>query len=223
MKIILQLLSTIILLSITLLYANSNIYNVKEDKPDVGQVLDRLNFSNILDEEIEKIKQDKVKEDLLAKREEIKRENRPKVSRSVPLANTSMKTYMDYRKITNKSSVQYKLQQRDDVWTDEEGFRRLGDKFMVACGTYYGQAGTELQIVLENGTVFDAIMGDVKANAHTDSQNRQHAKDGSVVEFLVSTKDLDSTIRKMGDCSYSSVNNFKGNIVDIIILYDDEE
>lgn len=135
---------------------------------------------------------------------------------SVPKTNTSMKTYMDYRKITDKSSKQYKLQQRDDVYTDSEGFRKIEDSFLVAVGSYYGSVGDELQIELSNGTVFKAIIGDVKADIHTDSTNRQHKIDHSVVEFIVDTSKLPIMIKKMGDCSYSDKYNLKGDIVNII-------
>ena len=61
-----------------------------------------------------------------------------------------MKTYMDYRTITDKSSKQYKLQQDNNVYTDDEGFRKIEDKFIVAVGTYYGTVGTELLIELSS-------------------------------------------------------------------------
>ena len=155
--------------------------------------------------------------------QDLKETSRAIVSRggtrkSVPNGNTSMKTYMDYRTITDKSSKQYKLQQDNNVYTDDEGFRKIEDKFIVAVGTYYGTVGTELLIELSSGTVFEAIIGDLKADKHTDKTNRQHKIDGSVVEFIVDTKKLHPMVRKMGDCSYSKLHNFKGNVVNITVL-----
>lgn len=155
--------------------------------------------------------------------QDLKETSRAIVSRggtrkSVPNGNTSMKTYMDYRTITDKSSKQYKLQQDNNVYTDGEGFRKIEDKFIVAVGTYYGTVGTELLIELSSGTVFEAIIGDLKADKHTDKTNRQHKIDGSVVEFIVDTKKLHPMVRKMGDCSYSKLHNFKGNVVNITVL-----
>jgi hypothetical protein len=139
--------------------------------------------------------------------------------REVPKTNTSMKSYMDYKAITNKSSEQYKLQQRGDIYTDNEGFRRIGDKFVVAVGTYFGtNVGQEVEIKLSSGNTFKAIIGDIKADIHTDSQNIQHNVDGSVVEFLVNQSKLEKTIKAMGDCSYSKVNDFKGDVVGIMVL-----
>lgn len=169
----------------------------------------------LADKEIERIQEEKAKQELEKQREREKN----KVSRSVPNGNTSMKSYMDYRKITSKSSAQYQLQQRDDVYTDEEGFRKLDDKYIIAVGTHYSDTvGDLLRIKLSEGNTFEAVVGDIKNNSHTDSTNRQHKVDGSVVEFIVDTKNMDKLCKKMGDMSYSSNNNLMGDIVSIEIL-----
>lgn len=94
---------------------------------------------------------------------------------------------------------------------------------MVAVGTFYSkEVGQELIIELDNGTTFEAIVSDIKDDKHTDSTNRQHKVDKSVIEFIVDTKKLDSTIKKMGDCSYSTLNQFQGNVSNIIVLPKDE-
>ena len=134
-------------------------------------------------------------------------------TRSIPNRDTSMKTYMSYKAITAKNTVQWQLQQRDDVYTDSEGFRRIGDDFMVAVGSYYGQVGDKLHITLDNGE-FTAVIADQKKNIHTDSENKYHISDGSVLEFLIGDGLL-PIIKKMGDCSYSSENNFRGNVISI--------
>lgn len=221
MKNLLQLIVAIILLSITTLYANATTYN-KNESADNKSVIDDFSVSKLVEEEIKAIEQDKIEEETATKRERAIKISRG-ISRSVPKGNTSMKSYMNYKTITNKSSEQYKLQNRDDVWTDEEGFRRIEDKFMVAVGTFYSkEVGQELIIELDNGTTFDAIVGDIKDDKHTDSTNRQHKVDKSVIEFVVDTKKLDSTIRKTGNCSYSTLNQFQGNISNIIVLPKDE-
>lgn len=126
----------------------------------------------------------------------------------------SNKTYMDYRAITSKSSPQYKLQQDPNVYTDELGLRRLGDSYIVALGTYYGVVGDQLLVTMENGQNFTVIIGDLKANKHTCSENKQHLKDGSVLEFIVDTKQLHSLAKKMGNISYAD-EKFKGQIGNI--------
>lgn len=52
--------------------------------------------------------------------------NRDMISRNVP-KNSSKKTYMDYRKITDTSSEQYKLQQNKDCYTTDTGLRKLNE------------------------------------------------------------------------------------------------
>ena len=95
---------------------------------------------------------------------------------------------------------------------------RSGDNFIIAVGTYFGcNVGQEVMVKLSSGATFKAIVGDIKANQHTDNINIQHSVDGSVVEFLVDSSKLDETIRKMGDCSYSSANDFKGDVVGITV------
>lgn len=222
MKNLLQLIVAIILLSITTLYANATTYNRSDKTQDTEDFVKDFSVSKLVEEEIKAIEQDKIEEETASKRERAIKVSRG-ISRSIPKGNTSMKSYMNYKTITNKSSEQYKLQQRDDVWTDEEGFRRIEDKFMVAVGTFYSkEVGQELIIELDNGTTFDAIVGDIKDDRHTDSTNRQHKVDKSVIEFIVDSKKLDNTIKKMGDCSYSNMNDFKGNISNIIVLPKDE-
>lgn len=124
-------------------------------------------------------------------------------------ANTGFKSFMDYRAIKNKASEQYKLQQ--NAVTDAGGFRIYDDCYMVALGTYYvDNIGDKFRITLEDGTVFYAIAGDTKSDLHTDSKH-QH-KNGNIVEFIVDTKEISATCRKMGDMSYAG---FDGKIKSI--------
>ena len=133
--------------------------------------------------------------------------------------NTSMKTYMDYRAITNKTSAQYKLQQNSGVYTDSEGFRKMNDNFMIAIGNYFEtKVGQLVEVELSSGGKFKAVVADIKNNIHTDEENLQHVKDGSVLEFVIDKAKLNPIIRKMGDCSYSKENNFKDNVISIKIL-----
>jgi len=119
---------------------------------------------------------------------------------AVPAEATAQKTYMDYRTITDQSTVQWQLQQLAE--TNEYGFREIDGMYLVAMGTYYSDhAGAMFRITLENGTVFDAIMGDVKDDRDTDATNRH--RNGNVVEFIVDTDQLHEDARLMGDVSYT--------------------
>lgn len=135
------------------------------------------------------------------------------VSYEVPDGKTSFKSYMDYRCITNTRSEQYKLQQ--DCWTDKSGLRRCGDDYVIALGTFYAdEIGDRYKITLANDTSFYAVVGDFKADKHTDKNNQYTPTSDvgkCVVEFIVDTKSLDKSAKRMGDISYCG-SKFKGNI-----------
>lgn len=149
-------------------------------------------------------------------KDKLKPPNRNMISRNVP-KNSSRKTYMDYRKITDTSSKQYELQQNKDCYTTDTGFRKINEYYCIAVGTHYSNnIGDKLIVYMENGESFKAIVADIKDDKHTDETNRQHKKDGSVIEFVVDTKKLPEVVRKMGDISYMDEKIFKGEIKAII-------
>jgi hypothetical protein len=133
----------------------------------------------------------------------------------VPEGDTSFKSYMDYRAITNIRSDQFKLQQ--DCVTDSHGLRRYGDDYVIAVGSYYSKnIGDRLTITLDNGDSFTAVVGDFKADDCTDIYHRYYAmSDGrkNIIEFIVDTDELDSKARIMGDISY--IDGFSGNVIKI--------
>ena len=123
----------------------------------------------------------------------------------------SYKCYMDYRCITDTSSPQWQLQQ--GAWTDENGLRRVGDRYCVALGSYFGSTiGANYIIELEHGERFKAILADQKADQDT---NAEHTADmnGAVIEFVVDAPCLSDTVRSMGDISY--IEGMSGKVVKI--------
>jgi len=126
-------------------------------------------------------------------------------------ADGSFKTYMDYRKITNKSSRQWHLQQL--AYTDSEGFRKFNDNYLVAVGTYYAdEVGKEFRVTLDSGIVFHAMVGDIKQDIHTDENNQYVPVNGNIIEFIVDVDKLDELTRKLGNASNSGL---KGSIIKI--------
>lgn len=120
-------------------------------------------------------------------------------------ADGKFKTYMDYRKITNKDSKQWKLQEQ--AWTEGRGFRKIGEHFLVAVGTFYAdEVGKELLIEFEDGQKIKAIVGDIKQDKHTDSTNRYVPINGNIVEFIVDTEKLDPEVIRRGDVSWLGLN-----------------
>lgn len=118
--------------------------------------------------------------------------------------NNTMKTYMDYHAITNTYSKQYKLQKI--AYSGKYGIRQIDGRYCIALGSYYtSDVGKYVDIILRNGTVIPCIIADCKADKDTDSRNIMHP-DGSLVEFIVDTKVLNSKARRTGDVSYACIS-----------------
>lgn len=133
--------------------------------------------------------------------------NRGGIDRALPSnISTSAKTYMDYRTI--KAGKQKTLQ--NEAWTDDQGFRRHGEDYMVALGGYYGEVGDRFEVTLSSGKVFTVIKGDAKAGADTDAL-RMH-KNGNVIEFIVDSRAIEKESKRRGDMSFSG---FEGEIESI--------
>lgn len=133
--------------------------------------------------------------------------------------NNTIKSYMDYRCITLKSSNQYKLQE-SLAYTDEIGLRMVNDRYCVALGSYYTTTvGQYVDIELENGAIIKGILADLKDDRHTDEKH-QINPNGSVLEFVVDTDTLNTLAKKMGDISY--VNGWNSKVVNIKV-YDKVE
>lgn len=125
------------------------------------------------------------------------------VAMSVPTVNTSFKSYMDYRSITNQSSKQWKLQQQ--AYTNAQGFRMIGDDYLVALGTFYaGGCGERFRVTLSSGTTFTVMTGDIKSNRHT-NETRQYCPrsdgSGNMIEFIVDSKAMSRDALRMGNLS----------------------
>lgn len=169
----------------------------------------------------EETKQMEIEEVLQSKEEDLrvgKSNKTQNISRggrqySVPAdVNTNFKTYYHYQMITDKTSRQWELQQQ--AYTDDQGFRRVGEDYCVALGTYYGtDIGDRYEITLENGNSFTAVLADMKQDRHTDDTNRYVPHNGNVIEFLIDIHKVDNMVKLMG--SVSVVEGFEGNVVGI--------
>lgn len=123
------------------------------------------------------------------------------------------KSYMNYTCITSPNSLEKKLQ--DEATTNSDGLRVWNGYIMVAIGTGHGfKVGDTFTITLSNGYSFKAIMGDTKSSSETKG-NIMHG-DGSIVEFIVDTKKLDSNAKRMGNISYVTGGKYQGGIISII-------
>lgn len=146
-----------------------------------------------------------------------------KIDYDIPtIADTDFYGYMDYRKITDKTTLQYEMQQ--SAWTDWQGLRRYNNDYMVAMGSYYSdyEVGSRFEITLENDTVFTVILGDLKDDIHTDNKNmytpvrdkKGNLIKANVIEFIVDENQLSDYVRiDLG--TISGYEEFNGNIVSI--------
>lgn len=146
----------------------------------------------------------------------------------IPTEDTSFKSYMDYRTITDTASAQYELQQI--AVTDSNGLRKHGDYYLVAMGTYYTETvGSTFKITLESGNEFQVMAGDIKSNSDTDKTNMYspvydqsgYFISANVIEFIVDTDEIDPYIKKLG--TISGYEDFKGNITKIERIENKEE
>lgn len=129
-------------------------------------------------------------------------------SYSVPKEASSFKTYMSYKCISS-SSPQGKLQKK--AYTSPNGLRKVDKYYCIALGSYYGsKIGTKYKITLSSGKYFWGILADQKANCHTNSTNQYTLRNGDVIEFIVDTPKLPSSVRISGDIS--SISKFKGKV-----------
>lgn len=140
-------------------------------------------------------------------------------SLEVPNIDSSFKTWMNYKAVTNKESTQYKFINTYG-WSDNEGFMRcvadedLGidqDYYLIALGSFYGTSiGTKYRITLDTGKVFYGVLADCKADIHTNDTNQYIQHNGNVVEFVVDTSKLNKKVKRMGSANvYDPLN---GNI-----------
>lgn len=131
--------------------------------------------------------------------------NKPFVYEEYDTVRESQKSYMDYRKITLTSSKQYELETNGYAYTGNHGIRMINGRYLCAIGTYYSDdVGRYVDLVLENGTIIPCILGDIKADKDTDSTNRYTVHDHSVVEFIVDTYSLSSTVIRTGNLNYAN-------------------
>ena len=128
----------------------------------------------------------------------------------VPNINSSFKTWMSYKAVTNKQSPQYKFIDTYG-WSDAEGFMRangepdLGikqDYYMIALGSYYGTTiGTKYRITLDTGRVFYGVLSECKADIHTNSTNQYITHNNNIVEFIIDKTKLNGLVKEMGSAN----------------------
>ena len=129
---------------------------------------------------------------------------------------STFKSYENYKKITNTSSAQYKLQQ--EAYTGNYGIRMVGDRYCVAMGSYWAKKiGTKLDVYLESGELIKVILGDNKQDQHTSHGRRVGANNKDVLEFIVDVDQIPQKVKNSGN--FNCI--FKGKVSSVMIVEDE--
>lgn len=125
------------------------------------------------------------------------------VTMIVPNIDTSFYSWMCYSTITDKSSEQYEMQSTL-AYTDAQGFRRIGEDYCVAMGSYYTNydCGSRYKITLDNHYTFTVVIADIKQDIHTDPTNSYVEHNGNVIEFIVDSKVMPKKALTLGNLGW---------------------
>ena len=130
-------------------------------------------------------------------------------------SNSSAKSYMDYKMITDKSSNQYKYINESGKIEIKNGYLMENEYIGVALGSYFGEIGSKYVFTLDTGKELKVVKVEEKADEHT-INGCQHKWDSSVIEFVI-----DSSYFKKSSNGYvfngnfNNVEEFKGKIIKI--------
>ena len=93
--------------------------------------------------------------------------------------------YMGWQCITSRSSDQYKLIESAGMNFDTNGFGKIGDRYVVATTTTFGNVGDFIDVVQSDGTVIKCVIGDIKNQNDAGCTKWGHNNGQCVVEFVV--------------------------------------
>lgn len=150
---------------------------------------------------------------------------------------STFQPYMDYRKITDKSSPSYKISHDENCYTDDNGLRRSRvsenqftvngqDDYVVALGTFYKPKGTAGQryLIVTSSSMFTIIAGGEKDDVDTDEMNMfsMHGTSkeyGAIIEWIVDVDKLPDIVSKKG--TITAIDELSGDIKYIYEIKED--
>lgn len=139
---------------------------------------------------------------------------------------SEFKAYMAYTAVTSKSSPQYKLLNSEDASTDENGLRMYKGRYCIAVGSgFASEIGTKIDLVLENDTVIQCVLGDQKADCDTVDNHMRCAHNGSVAEFIMDKSVFKSKKDGSGTVNWvtTEAGSFDGKIKKVIIVDESDD
>ncbi len=129
----------------------------------------------------------------------------------IPYGMTNTIRFIDYRKITDTASWQYKLQQECRT---EQGIRYYDKYICVALGSAYGrEIGDTWHVTLECGTEFDVIYAEYKDDGKTDffghpDHNYDEQDCINILEFVVDEQQMSVVAKQAG--TYTALGYYGG-------------
>ena len=129
---------------------------------------------------------------------------------------SNRKLYMAYTAVTDTASAQYDLLY-NNAYTTPEGLRAVGDRYCIALGSYYTTTiGQKVDLLLEDGSVVHCILGDCKADCHTNTTHQYNWGTGNVAEFIVDDSVFSWQCDGSGTVNW--VDGLDGRIVGIALV-----
>lgn len=142
----------------------------------------------------------------------------------VPDGLGNVHAYMGWQCITSRSSDQYKLMVSTGMNFDEEGFAKIGDRYVVATTTTFGNVGDFIDVVQSDGSVIQCVIGDIKNQNDPGCNQWGHNNGQCVVEFVVDKSSWYNTNKTVNgfhpewNQNIDSIEN-KGNYFDLANKY----
>lgn len=68
---------------------------------------------------------------------------------------------------------------------DDQGFGKIGDRYVIACTSTFGRVGDLIDFQLEDGTIVKTVMGDAKNQSDAGCNLYGHHEGRTVLEFIV--------------------------------------
>ena len=139
----------------------------------------------------------------------------PKLKNVQVCSTSSVKSYMEYSKITNRSSKQWKYINASGKIKIENGYLMEGEYIGVALGSYFGEIGTKYIFTLDTGKQIKVVK--VEEKSDNDTINGCYQKyDKSVIEFVIDTHAFaKSKNGYINNGNFNNLEQFKGNITKI--------
>lgn len=183
------------------------VFKIETDR-ELFKIINRLDDIEAVEEEIDDI-------DVSVRKEDKKVVEPIKVVNNDGLrvcSTSSVKTYMSYKKITSRSSAQYRYIQKNMTVNDEGFLVDKDGRIGVALGSYFGKIGSKFDFTLSTGIVLKVVKVEAKSDSHTVNGCYQKY-DKSVIEFVIdSSKFSKGANGYVKNGNFNNDSRFKGKI-----------